>query len=185
MTQLRAENPLRVGLRRDRGAEPCTIVIFGASGDLTQRKLVPALYNLHLDRLLPTGFAVAGVARREMSDEAFVTDMREATRRHSRRAMTEQSWAEIAGGLSYVTVGSQKQDYRRLAEHLDRLDRERGTGGNRLFYLATPPSAFPRIVKGLQSSGLSVGRRDGSRRDQPTPPAQHRVPDAFVHGPIA
>jgi glucose-6-phosphate 1-dehydrogenase len=154
MTQDLTENPLRVGLRRDRGAEPCTIVIFGASGDLTQRKLVPALYNLHLDRLLPTGFAVVGVARRELPQDTFVSALREGTQQYSRRAMSDEIWQEIASGLSYVTAGSRPEDYGRLADHLDGLDRERGTGGNRLFYLATPPSAFPRIVEGLRGAGL-------------------------------
>jgi glucose-6-phosphate 1-dehydrogenase len=146
-------NPLRVGLRRDRGAEPCTVVIFGASGDVTRRKLVPALYNLHLDRLLPTGFAVVGVARREMSDDAFIETLRGGTQEHSRRESSEETWREIASGLSYVTAAGE-EDYRKLAAHLDRLDRERGTCGNRLFYLATPPSAYPRVVRSLEAAGL-------------------------------
>ena len=154
MTTVESENPLRVGLRRDRGAEPCTLVIFGASGDLTERKLVPALYNLQLDRLLPSGFAVVGVARREMSDDAFITAMREGTREHSRREMSDENWSEIAGGLSYVATGNNPDDYGNLARHLDDIDRRRGTGGNRLFYLATPPSAFATIVTRLEHAGL-------------------------------
>jgi glucose-6-phosphate 1-dehydrogenase len=155
------ENPLRVGLRRDRGAEPCTVVIFGASGDLTRRKLVPALYNLHLDRLMPPSFAVVGVARSKMSSDAFVASLREGAQAHSRRGPNEEIWREIASRLSYVTAGGEKEDYHRLAEQLDRLDRERGTGGNRLFYLATPPSAFPKIVRNLEATGLHRPARGG------------------------
>jgi len=151
MTATETENPLRVGLRRERGAEPCSVVIFGATGDLTRRKLVPALYNLHLDRLLPPRFEVVGVGRREMADETFVATLSEGTRRHSRRDLNHEIWREIASRVSYVTAG---HDYRGLAEHLDRLDRERGVGGNRLFYLATPPSAFPSIVRNLEEAGL-------------------------------
>ena len=154
MTLSEMDNPLRVGLRRDRGAEPCAVVIFGASGDLTARKLVPALYNLQLDRLLPSGFAVVGVARREMSAEAFVSAMREGPAKHSRREMSDEIWDAIAAGLSYVQAGGDADDYRRLAERLEELDRTRGCGGNRLFYLATPPSAFAPIVGSLREAGL-------------------------------
>ena len=130
------------------------MVIFGGSGDLARRKLLPALYNLHRDRLLPGSFAVVGVARREMSDEEFVESMREGVRSHSRRDFSDDLWAQIAGGLSYVAAGRNVEDYRKLAAHLERLDRDRGTGGNRLFYLATPPGAFAGIVDRLREAGL-------------------------------
>jgi glucose-6-phosphate 1-dehydrogenase len=161
MTTDETRNPLRVGLRRERGAEPCTIVIFGGSGDLTRRKLIPALYNLHRDGLLPSGLAVVGVARRELSDEAFVATAREGVEQHSRQELNEDTWGEIASGLSFVAAGRGSDDYRRLAEHLDRLDGERGTGGNRLFYLATPPSAFPKIVRELEAAGLHRPGKNG------------------------
>ena len=102
-------NPLRVGLRREHGAEPCSVVIFGASGDLTRRKLVPALYNLHVDRLLPPGFAVVGAARSEMSNEAFVASLLGGTREHSRRGSDEAIWQEIAAAL----IASTKVTYAR------------------------------------------------------------------------
>jgi len=148
------ENPLRAGLRRERGAAPCTLVIFGGSGDLTRRKLVPALYNLQLDRLLPASFAVVGVGRHAVEREAFVASLRESALVHSRRPVTEDLWRDLAGGVSFVAAGDGEDDYRRLAAHLDAVDRERGTSGNRLFYLATPPSAFPGIVRGLGHAGL-------------------------------
>jgi glucose-6-phosphate 1-dehydrogenase len=149
-------NPLRAGLRRERAAGPCSLVIFGASGDLTRRKLVPALYNLHLDRLLPAGFALVGVARRVLLDSAFADGIRDGIYRNSRRPLDLDLWKEMSPRISYVPSTFEDADgYRRLADHLARLDRERGTGGSRLFYLATPPSAYPTIVRNLALAGLN------------------------------
>jgi glucose-6-phosphate 1-dehydrogenase len=93
--------------------------------------------------------------------------------------MSEEIWQEIASGLSYVAAGNQEEDYRRLAAHLDKLDGERGTGGNRLFYLATPPSAFPKIVRGLQSAGLHRPGKGGSwSRIVLEKPIGHDLPSA-------
>ena len=156
------ENPLRAGLRRDLAADPCSMVIFGASGDLTRRKLVPALYNLRLDRLLPGAGAVVGAARREMSNEAFAASLRKGVETYSRRGIDDSLWDELASGISYVTTENSVEGYRRLGEHLDRLDRERGTGGNRLFYVSTPPSAFPGIVERLGQAGLNQPGTGGS-----------------------
>jgi glucose-6-phosphate 1-dehydrogenase len=154
-------------------------VIFGASGDLTRRKLVPALYNLHLDRLMPANVAVVGVARREMSGDAFIAALRGGAQAHSRRGLNEEIWTEIASGLSYVTAGVEERDYRRLAERLERLDRERGTGANRLFYLATPPSAVPKIVKNLEATGLHRPARGGGwSRIVLEKPIGHDLPSA-------
>ncbi len=161
MTPQEATNPLRSGLRRERAADPCSVVIFGATGDLTRRKLVPALYNLGLDRLLPGSFAVVGVARTEMSDEQLATDLREGIEQHSRRPLDEELWQELEPRISYVSTAGD-DGYRKLAEHLDRLDQERGTGGNRLFYLATPPSAFVPIVRELGQAGLQRPGKGGS-----------------------
>ena len=160
MTLRPSESPIRLGLGREGGADPCTVVIFGASGDLTRRKLVPALYNLHLDGLLPSAFAAVGVSRGEITDQVFADSLREGVEAHSRRALSEEVWQEFASGISCVSAGT-PEGYRRLAEHLDTLDDERGTGGNRLFYLATPPSAFMRIVEGLGAVGLNKTRKDG------------------------
>ena len=108
------QNPLRFGLRRDRGVEPCTVVIFGASGDLTRRKLVPALYNLGLDRLLPGSFATVGVGRKPIPGETFVAGLREGVRVHSRRALDEELWSTVSEGISWVAA---REDYSGLAEH--------------------------------------------------------------------
>src|SRR3954466_12753534 len=96
------KNPLREGMPSgDRTAGPCALVIFGASGDLTRRKLLPAVYNLALSRLLPGGFAVVGVARRPKPD--FVSEMREAVGKFSRRKpLDEPAWKDLERGLSYV-----------------------------------------------------------------------------------
>ncbi len=156
-------NPLRAGLRRERAAGPCSVVIFGASGDLTRRKLVPALYNLHLDRLLPAGFALVGAARRPRADAAFADAIRDGIVRNSRRPLDLELWKEMAPRISYVPTAFEDADgYRRLGDHLARLDRERGTGGNRVFYLATPPSAYPTIVRNLSDAGLGRPGTGGS-----------------------
>jgi glucose-6-phosphate 1-dehydrogenase len=149
-------NPLRAGLRRERAPEPCAVVIFGASGDLTRRKLLPALYNLHADRLMPGSFAVVGFARRDWSDEAFASILREGLEAHSRRAPESEIWRELLPRLSYVRSSfDDPEGYRELSRRLERLDREGGTGGNRLYYLAVPPSAYPEIVRRLAEAGLN------------------------------
>ena len=159
MTQRTADNPLRVGLRRERGAEPCAMVIFGATGDLTQRKLMPALYNLQLDRLLPGGFAIIGASRHDLDDQRFVETMRQAVAEHSRRALDDEMWSELAQRMMHVRTRG--DDSSALARRLEESDERHGTAGNRLFYLAVPPSAFPGIVSGLAQAGLNRPGRDG------------------------
>jgi len=155
--QVAQENPLRAGLRRERTADPCTLVIFGAGGDLASRKLVPALYNLLLDRLLPAEFALVGAGRRPMKDGEFAAAMRQAVEEHSRRPLDDEMWNEMAPRLRYVQAEYDRpQDFRGLAGQLEEVDRTFHTAGNRLFYLATPPSAFEGIVTGLAEAGLNV-----------------------------
>jgi glucose-6-phosphate 1-dehydrogenase len=155
-------NPLRAGLREERAPEPCVVVIFGASGDLTRRKLVPALYNLLLERRLPGGFAVVGVARREMSDRAFADSLREGIERHSRRPLDEEIWNEIVPRIAYVRSTFEDPDgYARLSDRLGQVDRDHGTGGNRLYYLAVPPSAFPTVIERLDEAGLNRPAKRG------------------------
>jgi glucose-6-phosphate 1-dehydrogenase len=158
-----ADNPLRHGLRADRTAPPNTVVIFGASGDLTKRKLVPALYNLALERLLPAEFAIVGFARREVGDEAFRRQMHEGINSFSRNRPADPAvWESFASGLYYHQANFTDLDgYRRLAEKLDEIDRARGTAGNRLFYLATPPDYFPDILANLGACGLTAQGQDG------------------------
>ncbi|MEO8798555.1 MAG: glucose-6-phosphate dehydrogenase, partial [Polyangiaceae bacterium] len=149
-------NPLRNGLIDDRTGDACSVVIFGASGDLTRRKLMPALYNLAVGRFLPGAFAVVGVARRESSHDDFRKQMKEGVGKYSRRKPIDEAvWSDFEKGVSYVTgTFEDPGTYQRLKEHLTVLDRERGTRGNRLFYLAVSPSDFGKIVSGLKSADL-------------------------------
>ena len=149
-------NPLRAGLRMQRTPEPCTVVIFGATGDLTHRKLVPALYNLQRERLLPPGFSVVGFARRDWSDEFFRDSLVEEARKHSRSGVTDPLWQSFAEGVVYVrSAFDEPAGYAALAHKLQELDEQRGTSGNRLFYLATPPENYATIIQQLGAAGLS------------------------------
>src|SRR6185312_11710141 len=149
-------NPLREGLQGERTPAPTTMVIFGASGDLTKRKLVPALYSLARDRLLPPVFNVVGVARRDMEHGVFRKAMREATDKYARRRPVEDElWKTFSDGIFYVNgTFEDPATYERLKKALADIDKERDTGGNRVFYLSTPPSEYPVIVKQLGAAGL-------------------------------
>jgi glucose-6-phosphate 1-dehydrogenase len=156
--QSELSNPLRRGLVEDRTSDPCAVVIFGASGDLTRRKLMPALYNLAWGRALSGGIGVIGVARREKTEASFRAEMREAVAKFSRRKpIDDASWTDFEHGLTYVRgAANEPSTYVTLRLRLEQLDKERGTRGNRLFYLAVPPSEFGPIVDGLRSSNLVV-----------------------------
>jgi glucose-6-phosphate 1-dehydrogenase len=150
------QNPLREGMPEERTAAPAALVIFGASGDLTRRKLLPAVYNLALSRLLPGGFAVVGVARRPKPE--FAEEMRESVAKFSRRRpLDEAVWSELAQGVSYVQGSfDDPATYARLGAELERLDAARGTRKSRVFYLAVAPDQVPLIVRGLHDAGLVV-----------------------------
>jgi glucose-6-phosphate 1-dehydrogenase len=144
------ENPLLEGLQLRRTSEPCALVIFGASGDLTRRKLIPALYALAFRRLLPEHFAVVGVARTELATDEWRELMKEAVRKHARDEFRDEVWERVADGLFYVAMeAADEQGEDLLAQRLSELDDARGTLGNRLYYLALPPSAMPAIVREL------------------------------------
>ena len=136
-------NPLREGLSTRAVPQPCTIVIFGATGDLTHRKLIPALYNLAADGELPPAVAVIGFARRPKSDDEFRKEMEEATRKFSRQTVRDEIWKTFAQSISYhQSEFGDEAGYKSLAERLEKIDNERGTRGNRLFYLAVAPEQF-------------------------------------------
>jgi glucose-6-phosphate 1-dehydrogenase len=140
-------NPLLEGLRLRRSPDPCVLVVFGATGDLTRRKIFPALYALASRRLLPERFGVVGVARTEQSTKQWVADMKKAVQEHGRDEFDPGVWAELAEGLRYVAtefVDDAGEDS--VVEALRDLDETRGTAGNRLHYLAVPPDAFETIV---------------------------------------
>ena len=158
------ENPLRAGGRLERTPEPATLVIFGATGDLTHRKLVPALYNLAVDHTLPPNSQVVGFARRGWSDEQFRQEMCDGVKEFSRRPLEEPVWDSFAQNLHFLSSNfDDVGGYERLRELLDRLDEERGVGGNRIYYLSTPPSYYPTIIERLGEVGLG-GRGRGRER---------------------
>jgi glucose-6-phosphate 1-dehydrogenase len=161
-------NPLREGLRLGRMPEPCTMVICGATGDLTERKLGPALYNLMLGGFLPPEFSVVGFARREMTDDEFRAHLLTGINAYSRnRPVKESIWDSFSQGIEYHRGEFHDPEaWAELAKRLARIDRDRGTAGNRLFYLAVPPALYPEIVKQLGAAGLAASgekRPDGRK----------------------
>lgn len=138
-------------------AEPAAVVIFGASGDLTRRKLIPALHSLGCEGHLPESVRVVGVARSNLTDQAFRARLYEGVTDYARLTPGVcELWPSFAGRHTYLAGGYDDLDtYRRLAERLAQLDAESGTQGNRLFYLATPPTLYPVIVQYLGQAGLN------------------------------
>jgi glucose-6-phosphate 1-dehydrogenase len=137
--------------------EPATIIIFGASGDLTQRKLVPALHSLGCDNLLHPDTQVIGVARSRLSDVDFHDQLYDGVAEYARlEPRICEMWNEFEKRVAYLAGGyDDPESYRRLAERLAQLDAKGGTRGNRLFYLATPPSLYPIVVEQLGKAGLN------------------------------
>ena len=156
---------LRDELRLPRVPEPNAMVIFGASGDLTARKLVPALYDLAALRLLPMEFAVVGVSRTRMSHDEFRKKLRGALEMHRPGHVVEDVWDAFARGIFYLPGDSAKAEtYRELKDFLKELDGERGTGGNRIFYLSSSPSLFSAIAEKLGEAGMNEGEKGGWAR---------------------
>ena len=152
-------NPLREGLSTRAVPQPCSVVIFGATGDLTHRKLIPALYNLAADGELPPAVTVIGFARREKSDDEFRREMEEATRKFSRQVVRDEIWKTFGESIFYHQSDfGDEPGYKSLAAKLDKIDKERGTRGNRLFYFAVAPDQFEPILKNLKAAGLNEAR---------------------------
>ncbi len=153
-------NPLRAGLRLERIPAPCVMVIFGVTGDLTARKLMPALYDLAVDHPLPEGFSIVGVSHRDWDDATFRAKMHESVKKGARSPVTDDSWNLFAQGLYYVRGDFDNETvYTDLKQRLDAIDEERRAQGNRLFYLATSPTFYGPIIKHLGASRL------GKRQD--------------------
>ncbi|WP_424094324.1 glucose-6-phosphate dehydrogenase [Moorena producens] len=149
------ENPLRVGLQQERTPEPLIMVIYGASGDLTKRKLVPALYQLKRERRLPPEITIVGVARRDWTHDYFREQMREGIEEFSDGIQSEQLWEDFADGLFYCSGDMDKaESYQKLKAFLAELDGRRGTRGNRVFYLAVAPRFFTEAIQQLGSAGM-------------------------------
>ncbi len=149
------ENPLRVGLQQQGMPEPQIIVIFGASGDLTWRKLVPALYKLRRERRIPPETTIVGVARREWSHEYFREQMQKGMEEAHASVDLGELWQDFSQGLFYCPGDIDNPDsYQKLKNLLNELDEKRGTRGNRMFYLSVAPSFFPEAIKQLGSGGM-------------------------------
>jgi glucose-6-phosphate 1-dehydrogenase len=152
------DNPLLEGLRKRRAAEPCALTIFGASGDLTQRKLIPALYALAFRGLLPSSFGIVGVARTPMTDDEFREKMKQAVMEHGRDELRDDVWEELAAGMRYVATDfANDGGEERVINCLNKLDEERGTSSNRVYYLAVPPSAIETIVVAMGKRRSTTG----------------------------
>ncbi|MBI3648688.1 MAG: hypothetical protein HY240_08070 [Actinobacteria bacterium] len=139
---------------------PQAIVIFGASGDLTRRKLLPAFYNLFLEGLLADGFSIIGYSRTAESDDGFREAAHEDLRTFGRGAPEAEAWAEFSRRLRYVPGEfSDPGAMDHIVAVLEETDARHGTSGNRLFYAATPPAAYPDIVARIGETGLAEGSR--------------------------
>jgi glucose-6-phosphate 1-dehydrogenase len=153
-------NPLREGLAARPVPQPCSVVIFGATGDLTHRKLVPALYNLAADGELPPSVVIVGFARRPKTDDEFRQDLETSTRKFSRQTVRDEIWKTFSQSIYYHQGNfDEEAGYKALAKRLDEIDKTHGTRGNRLFYLAAGPDQFEPILKNLKAAGLNDAQR--------------------------
>ena len=152
-------NPFREDLVSRSRPEPCSVVIFGATGDLTHRKLIPALYNLAVDGELPTGVNIIGFARRDKSDEEFRAGLEELNKKVSRTGHDPEVYDNFIKSVSYhQSEFTDDAGYASLATKLDEIDAARGGVGNRLFYIASAPEFFDDILLHLKKAGLNESK---------------------------
>ncbi|MDR1799445.1 MAG: glucose-6-phosphate dehydrogenase [Bifidobacteriaceae bacterium] len=153
---------------------PCGLVVFGVTGDLARRKLLPALYDLSNRGLLPAGFAITGFARREQTTEDFIRQTHSAVASAARTPFRQRVWEQLAGQMRYVAGDvADPAAYGRLKEAVEQADTTQGTGGNRAFYLSLPPASFPLVCHHLAASGLAT----------PSDPAAAAAPVTAPGGP--
>jgi glucose-6-phosphate 1-dehydrogenase len=153
---VRPEDLSKVPHGGERIPDPAILVIFGASGDLTKRKLLPALFHLRQNSLLPAKFSIVGVARRPLGDE-FAADMRAGIIEFGGVDPADPKLDEFVKQIGYFPLNfDDPASYAKLKAELDRIDKEKGIGGNRLFYLATAPEFFSGIVENLGAQGMAV-----------------------------
>ena len=149
-------NPFREDLVSKNKPDPCSVVIFGATGDLAHRKLVPALYNLTVDGELPSGVKIVGFARRDKSDDAFRDGLEKLNKEVSRSGHDDDVWDRFSQNIVYHRSNFDDiEGYRSLAKRLDEIDSERGGKGNRLFYLSIAPEYFDDVLEKLNEVGLN------------------------------
>ncbi len=160
-------NPLRLpeDRRLNRIAGPSGLVIFGVTGDLSRKKLMPAIYDLANRGLLPPGFALVGFARRDWVDEDFAQVVHDSVKQYARTPFDEEVWKQLSLGIRFVQ-GEFDDDaaFERLKDTIHELDRDRGTMGNHAFYLSIPPKSFPLVTEQLRNSGLAEQTNGSWRR---------------------
>ncbi len=160
-------NPLRDprDRRLPRVPDPCVLVVFGVTGDLARKKLIPAVYDLANRGLLPPGFLLLGFARRDWDHGDFESVAKDAARDHARTGFSEEVWARLAASIRFLP-GSFDDDkaFDTLAATLTELDATHGTAGNAAFYLSIPPSAFPVVLQQMQRTGMADNARSGGWR---------------------
>ena len=159
-------NPLRLpsDRRLNRIAGPSGLVIFGVTGDLSRKKLMPAVYDLANRGLLPPGFALVGFARRDWVDQDFAQVVHDAVKQYARTPFDEDVWTQLSAGIRFVQGEfDDAEAFARLKETIEELDRGRGTMGNHAFYLSIPPKSFPQVTEQLRNSGLAE-QKDGQWR---------------------
>ncbi|MFN4001137.1 glucose-6-phosphate dehydrogenase [Microcella sp.] len=163
----RDSNPLRSpdDRRLNRIAGPSGLIIFGVTGDLSRKKLMPAVYDLANRGLLPPGFALVGFARRDWETQDFEQVVHDAVKQYARTPFDEEVWRQLASGIRFVSGDFDDDDaFARLSATLAELDRERGTMGNHAFYLSIPPKSFPLVTEQLRRSGLAEAQAGEWRR---------------------
>ncbi|WP_405502091.1 glucose-6-phosphate dehydrogenase [Streptomyces niveus] len=186
-------NPLRSASDRrlPRIAGPSGLVIFGVTGDLSRKKLMPAVYDLANRGLLPPGFSLIGFARRDREDEDFAQLVHDAVREHARTEFREETWQQLAEGMRFVRGDfGDDEAFKKLRETVDELDASRGTSGNVAFYLSVPPKFFPKVVRQLKKHGLADAPEGSWRRAVIEKPFGHdlrsaRELNALVHDVFA
>lgn len=160
-------NPLKDPLDRRlaRIAGPSGLIIFGITGDLAQKKLLPAVYDLSNRGLLPPSFSLVGFGRREWSDQEFIEVAKESVSAHSRTGFNDKVWSQLAEGFRFVSGNfDDPEAFQRLKQEITSLDKKRGTAGNHAFYFSIPPADFPKVAKQLSDSGLADAEEGQFRR---------------------
>jgi len=174
-------NPLRdpQDRRLPRIAGPCSIVIFGVTGDLSRKKLMPAVYDLANRGLLPPGFSLVGFARRDWAHQDFAQIVHDAVKEHARTPFREEVWDQLSEGFRFVPGDFSDDDaFENLRRTIDELDEVRGTGGNHAFYLSIPPRFFPDVIGQLKQHGLAEAEGEAWRRVVVEKPFGHDLTSA-------
>jgi glucose-6-phosphate 1-dehydrogenase len=174
-------NPLRdpEDRRLPRIAGPCGMVLFGVTGDLSRKKVMPAIYDLANRGLLPPGFSLVGFARRDWANQDFAQIVHDSVKAHARTEFREEVWQQLAEGFRFVPGNfDDDQAFDRLRRTLEELDEERGTGGNHAFYLAIPPGFFADVVGQLKEHGLAEEHNGSWRRVVVEKPFGHDLESA-------